>query len=133
MGQPERFVDDLESGFSGHAQIGQNDVKRSRVEEIKGLVCTGCRRDIVMLREGLLESLTSMFLVINDQNGRHHRSIHAAHAAAVKPVEITAEKGPRLFCRCRDSLHEGGEATKANRRMRRRIKERHKLVAPERK
>jgi hypothetical protein len=94
--QRERLVDHLETGLSRHAQIGQHDIERLRIQKVERLIGTRGDRHIVTVRQSLLKALTSVFFVVDDQYGRHHARIHTSTGPAVKPAE-TARRPPKAF------------------------------------
>jgi hypothetical protein len=125
--------DDLEAGLAGHAQVGEDDVEGLRIEEIEGLIGAGRDGHIITVREGLLESFAGVFLVIDDENGRHHGFIHAAATTAVKPREgAGATNAGNLLGRDDHALDQRDKAAEADRRMSRGIEECDELVAPKR-
>jgi len=68
----QRFVDDLEAGFPGHAQVGDDHIERLRVHEVERLVGIGRDRDVVVVDQRLLQTFPGMLLVVDDQDARDH-------------------------------------------------------------
>ena len=71
-GQGERLVDDLEAGFSRHAQIGDDRVVRLRLHEVERLVGVGGDGHVVTLGERLLEAFARVLLVVDNEDTRDH-------------------------------------------------------------
>ena len=89
--QGERFIDHFQAGFSGHAEIGQHDVKFLCFEKVESFVDATGHRHVVVVFQRLLQTFAGMLLVINDEDTRNHGAIHTRSVLAVKPRAILSQ------------------------------------------
>jgi hypothetical protein len=99
------LVDDLEAAFAGHAEIGDDHVELLRIHQVEALIGARGDRHVVIVLQRLLQPLTGVLLVVDDQNTRHHAAMKPPGSGPVNGKRDGMAHLNRFSIRAAPSLH----------------------------